>query len=37
MIDAFLWIKLPGEADGRIAEAGQFVPQRAFELATARG
>jgi endoglucanase len=33
-IDAFLWVKLPGEADGCIATAGQFVPQRAFELAT---
>lgn len=32
-IDAFLWVKLPGEADGCIAPAGQFVPQRAFELA----
>ncbi|MCG5214973.1 glycoside hydrolase family 6 protein [Streptosporangium soli] len=35
MIDAFLWIKLPGEADGCIAGAGQFVPQRAYELAQA--
>ena len=34
-IDAFLWIKLPGEADGCIAPAGQFVPQRAYELAIA--
>ncbi|MGB3444846.1 MAG: glycoside hydrolase family 6 protein [Actinophytocola sp.] len=33
-IDAFLWVKLPGEADGCIAGAGQFVPQRAYELAT---
>jgi endoglucanase len=33
-IDAFLWVKLPGEADGCIAAAGQFVPQRAYELAT---
>src|SRR5262245_7370224 len=33
MIDAFLWVKLPGEADGCIATAGQFVPQRAYELA----
>lgn len=33
-IDAFLWVKLPGEADGCIATAGQFVPQRAYELAT---
>jgi len=32
-IDAFLWVKLPGEADGCIAAAGQFVPQRAYELA----
>ncbi|HEY8534494.1 MAG TPA: glycoside hydrolase family 6 protein [Micromonospora sp.] len=32
-IDAFLWIKLPGEADGCIAPAGQFVPDRAYELA----
>lgn len=37
MIDAFLWIKLPGEADGCIAGAGQFVPQRAYELAVAAG
>jgi endoglucanase len=36
-IDAFLWVKLPGEADGCIAPAGQFVPQRAYELATAAG
>ena len=35
MIDAFLWIKRPGEADGCIAPAGQFAPQRAYELATA--
>jgi endoglucanase len=35
MIDAFLWVKLPGEADGCIAGAGQFVPQRAFDLAAA--
>jgi endoglucanase len=34
-IAAFLWIKLPGEADGCIAAAGQFVPQRAYELAVA--
>ena len=36
-IDAFLWIKLPGEADGCIAGAGQFVPQRAYDLAIAAG
>jgi endoglucanase len=35
MIDAFLWIKLPGEADGCLAGAGQFVPQRAYDLAIA--
>jgi endoglucanase len=33
-IDAFLWVKPPGEADGCVATAGQFVPQRAYELAT---
>jgi endoglucanase len=33
-IDAFLWVKLPGESDGCIAPAGQFVPQRAYELAS---
>ena len=34
-IAAFLWVKLPGEADGCIAQAGQFVPQRAYDLAMA--
>ncbi|MFI7452409.1 glycoside hydrolase family 6 protein [Nonomuraea sp. NPDC049714] len=34
-IDAFLWVKPPGEADGCIATAGQFVPQRAYDLAMA--
>ncbi|GAB3443774.1 glycoside hydrolase family 6 protein [Actinophytocola sediminis] len=33
-IAAYLWVKLPGEADGCIAPAGQFVPDRAHELAT---
>src|SRR5690606_27483421 len=33
MIDAFLWTKLPGEADGCIAPAGQFVPQAAYDMA----
>lgn len=33
-IDAFLWIKLPGEADGCAATAGQFVPDLAYGLAT---
>ncbi|WIX98858.1 glycoside hydrolase family 6 protein [Amycolatopsis mongoliensis] len=36
-IAAYLWIKLPGEADGCIAAAGQFVPQRAYDLAVAAG
>ncbi|MER7891398.1 glycoside hydrolase family 6 protein [Micromonospora sp. NPDC094482] len=36
-IDAFLWVKLPGEADGCLAPAGQFVPQRAYDLAVAAG
>lgn len=34
-VDALLWIKLPGEADGCIAGAGQFVPQRAYDMAIA--
>ena len=33
-VDAYVWIKVPGEADGCLAGAGQFVPQRAFDLAT---
>jgi endoglucanase len=37
MIAAFLWVKLPGEADGCLAGAGQFVPQRAYDLAVAAG
>ncbi|MDR7274018.1 glycoside hydrolase family 6 protein [Catenuloplanes atrovinosus] len=37
ILDAYLWIKLPGEADGCIANAGQFVPQRAYDLAIAAG
>ncbi len=36
-IDAFVWAKLPGEADGCIGTAGQFVAQRAYELAIAAG
>ncbi|MEV4756534.1 glycoside hydrolase family 6 protein [Micromonospora sp. NPDC049559] len=36
-VDAFLWVKLPGESDGCIAPAGQFVPQRAYDLAIAAG
>ncbi len=34
-IAAFLWVKLPGESDGCIAPAGQFVPQRGYDLAAA--
>ncbi|MFJ3496951.1 glycoside hydrolase family 6 protein [Streptomyces sp. NPDC086091] len=34
-VDAFLWVKLPGEADGCLASAGQFVAQRAYDLAVA--
>jgi endoglucanase len=37
ILDAYLWIKLPGEADGCIAAAGEFVPQRAYDLAVAAG
>ncbi|MEV4102856.1 glycoside hydrolase family 6 protein [Nonomuraea sp. NPDC049649] len=37
MIDAFLWVKPPGEADGCIATAGQFVPQAAYDMAIAAG
>jgi endoglucanase len=37
ILDAYLWIKLPGEADGCLAPAGQFVPQRAYDLAVAAG
>lgn len=33
-VDAFLWVKLPGEADGCAAAAGEFVPDLAYELAT---
>ncbi len=33
-VHAHLWVKVPGEADGCIGSAGQFVPDRAFELAT---
>ena len=33
-VDAFLWVKLPGEADGCAAEAGQFDPDLAYALAT---
>jgi endoglucanase len=36
-IAAFVWAKPPGESDGCIGPAGQFVPQRAYELALAAG
>ncbi|GAA4954947.1 glycoside hydrolase family 6 protein [Streptomonospora halophila] len=36
-IDAFLWVKLPGEADGCAAGAGEFVPQLAYDMAVAAG
>src|SRR5699024_12581778 len=32
-VDAYLWVKLPGEADGCAAEAGSFVPDLAYEMA----
>ncbi|WP_204047272.1 glycoside hydrolase family 6 protein [Microbispora siamensis] len=34
-IAAYLWVKPPGESDGCIGPAGQFVPQRAYDLAMA--
>jgi len=35
-VAAFLWVKPPGESDGCVAQAGRFVPERAYELATAK-
>ncbi|UXY32513.1 glycoside hydrolase family 6 protein [Streptomyces sp. HUAS TT20] len=32
-IDAYLWVKPPGESDGCAAEAGTFTPSYAYELA----
>jgi endoglucanase len=32
-IDAYLWVKLPGESDGCRGEAGEFSPDYAYELA----
>ncbi|MFG2698554.1 glycoside hydrolase family 6 protein [Kitasatospora sp. NPDC048407] len=32
-VDAFLWVKPPGEADGCAAAAGTFVPDIAYQLA----
>ncbi|MTE18030.1 endoglucanase [Streptomyces sp. TRM43335] len=34
-IDAFLWVKLPGEADGCAGPAGRFMPQLAYDMAVA--
>jgi endoglucanase len=36
-VDAYLWVKLPGEADGCAASAGQFVPELAYEMAINAG
>ncbi|THV30772.1 glycoside hydrolase family 6 protein [Glycomyces paridis] len=36
-IDAFLWVKLVGEADGCAGSAGQFIPDLAYQLANAAG
>jgi endoglucanase len=36
-IDAFLWVKLPGEADGCAGAAGQFIPDLAYQLANNAG
>ncbi|MFD5752317.1 glycoside hydrolase family 6 protein [Streptomyces sp. NPDC127033] len=33
-IDAYLWVKLPGESDGCKGAAGSFTPDYAYELAT---
>ncbi|MFF5898837.1 glycoside hydrolase family 6 protein [Streptomyces argenteolus] len=33
-IDAYLWVKLPGESDGCKGSAGSFTPGYAYELAT---
>ncbi|WP_411083575.1 glycoside hydrolase family 6 protein [Streptomyces sp. cmx-18-6] len=33
-IDAYLWVKLPGESDGCSGAAGSFTPEYAYELAT---
>ena len=34
-IDAFLWVKPPGEADGCAGAAGTFLPDVAYQLASA--
>ncbi|MQM26107.1 glycoside hydrolase family 6 protein [Glycomyces albidus] len=36
-IDAYLWVKLPGEADGCAGAAGQFIPDLAYQLANNAG
>ncbi|MFE3327104.1 glycoside hydrolase family 6 protein [Streptomyces sp. NPDC059176] len=33
-IDAYLWVKLPGESDGCKGEPGTFTPDYAYELAS---
>ncbi|MFC8227860.1 glycoside hydrolase family 6 protein [Streptomyces sp. NPDC057287] len=33
-IDAYLWVKLPGESDGCKGSAGSFTPDYAYELAS---
>ncbi|MBO0916302.1 glycoside hydrolase family 6 protein, partial [Streptomyces laculatispora] len=33
-IDAYLWVKLPGESDGCKGAAGSFSPAYAYQLAT---
>lgn len=33
-IDAYLWVKLPGESDGCKGTAGSFTPDYAYDLAT---
>ncbi|MER7818181.1 glycoside hydrolase family 6 protein [Streptomyces sp. NPDC096153] len=33
-IDAYLWVKLPGESDGCKGAAGTFTPDYAYDLAT---
>lgn len=33
-VDAYLWVKLPGESDGCKGAAGSFTPDYAYQLAT---
>ena len=37
VVDAFVWVKLPGEADGCAGPAGSFIPDIAHELAENAG